>query len=156
MVPAVFVTLDALPLTAHGKVDRKALPAPEAARSEPEGFVAPRSAAEETLAGVWREVLGLEQIGVRDDFFLLGGHSLSAARILSRVRDALGVDLSLVVIFETPTIEGMAAAVADATPVAPAASAPVMVPDEPLLANVAALSDGDLDALLLQMIGESK
>ena len=144
MIPSSFVVLEALPLTVHGKVDRKALPSPETPRSEPESFVAPRSEVEERLAAIWSEVLGIESVGVRDDFFLLGGHSLSAARILSRVRDALGASLSLSVIFETPTIEGMAAAV------------PSVAPEDPLLAGAAELSDGDLDALLAQMMAEGE
>jgi acyl carrier protein len=146
MIPSSFMVLDVLPLTAHGKVDRSALPTPEAPRSEPESFVAPRSAVEERLAAIWSEVLGVERVGVRDDFFLLGGHSLSAARILSRVRDAMGVNLSLAVVFETPTVEGMAAAVP---------SEPI-VPEDPFLARAAELSDGDLDALLTQMMAEGE
>ncbi|HEY0512064.1 MAG TPA: amino acid adenylation domain-containing protein [Thermoanaerobaculia bacterium] len=143
MIPSAFVVLDALPLTAHGKVDRKALPQPEAVRSEPEQtFVAPRSEVETAVAAIWREVLGVERVGVQDDFFLLGGHSLSAARILSRVRDALGVDLSLAVIFETPTVEGLAAAASAA--------------DGALLAKAAEMSDADLDALLVQMMTEGE
>jgi amino acid adenylation domain-containing protein len=150
MIPSAFVLLDALPLTGHGKVDRKALPAPEAARGEVgETYLAPRTGAEETLAAIWSELLGVERVGVRDDFFLLGGHSLTAARILSRVRDALGVDLSLLVVFETPTVEGMAAAAAAAKPseilAGPAAG-------EEELAAHAELSDADLDALLEEMI----
>ena len=144
MIPSAFVVLEALPLTAHGKVDRRALPSPEAPRSEPESFVAPRSAVEERLASIWSEVLGVERVGVRDDFFLLGGHSLSAARILSRVRDVLGVGLSLSVVFEQPTIEGMAAAVSG------------LAPEGPLLARAAEMSDGDLDALLAQMMTEGE
>jgi len=151
MIPSAFVIMDVLPLTPHGKVDRKALPAPEAARAEPAGsFVEPRSPAEATLASIWSEVLGIERVGVRDDFFLLGGHSLSAARILARVRDTLGADLSLMVIFETPTIEGMAAALSVATgsPELPALDA------QGLVAKAAELSDAELDSLLAQMIAE--
>ncbi|HWM94191.1 MAG TPA: amino acid adenylation domain-containing protein [Thermoanaerobaculia bacterium] len=148
MIPSAFVVLDALPLTVHGKVDRKALPAPEAPRSEEETFVAPRTPVEERLAAIWSEVLGLELVGVRDDFFLLGGHSLSAARILSRVRDILGVKLSLVIVFETPTIEGMAAAVSAAVPAEF---------EDPILVRTVELSDGDLDALLFEMMdGETR
>jgi amino acid adenylation domain-containing protein len=148
MVPSAFMVLDALPLTAHGKVDRKALPMPEAARSGEEAFVEPRTPVEEKLAAIWSEVLGVERVGARDDFFLLGGHSLSAARILSRVRDSLGVDLTLAVVFETRTVEGMAAAAAAAEPAGPA------LPEDPILARAAGLSDGDLDALLEVMLQE--
>jgi acyl carrier protein len=142
--------LDSLPLTPHGKVDRKALPAPEAQRVEAEAaYVAPRSPVEETLAGIWSEVLGIERVGVTDDFFALGGHSLSAARILSRVRDSLGANLSLAVIFESPTVESLAAAVSASGSV----PADLLTP-EPVLANAAEMSDADLDALLAQMMTE--
>jgi amino acid adenylation domain-containing protein len=156
MIPSAFVVLDALPLTSHGKVNRKALPAPEAARGEAaETYLAPRSGAEETVAAIWSEVLGVERVGVRDDFFLLGGHSLAAARILSRVRDALGVDLSLLVVFETPTVEGMATAAAVARPSELLAGPPALAAEEErLVAQAAELSDADLDALLAQMITE--
>jgi amino acid adenylation domain-containing protein len=148
MIPSAFVVLDALPLTAHGKVDRKALPMPESPRSDAEAFVGPRTPVEEKLAAIWSEILGVERIGARDDFFLLGGHSLSATRILSRVRDSLGVNLSLAVVFETPTVQGMAAAVSAAEPSGPT------IHEDPFLARAAGLSDGDLDALLEVMLQE--
>jgi len=152
MVPSAFMVLDALPLTAHGKVNRKALPAPEVARVETaEAYLAPRPGAEETIAAIWGEVLKVERVGARDDFFLLGGHSLSAARILSRVRDALGVDLSLLVVFETPTVEGMATAAAAAKPHVLLAGPSGLAAEETLAAH-AELSDADLDALLEEMI----
>ncbi len=157
MIPSAFVALEALPLTSHGKVDRKALPAPDAARSAPEAtFVAPRTPVEETLAAIWSEVLGVAPIGARDDFFALGGHSLSAARILARVRDALGADLPLPVIFEHPTIEGMATAVEGAAVFPPEPLVPP-APDaveEALIAQAAEMSDDDLDALLGRMMAE--
>ncbi|HSK77696.1 MAG TPA: amino acid adenylation domain-containing protein [Thermoanaerobaculia bacterium] len=153
MVPGAFLVMEALPLTSHGKVDRKALPAPEASRREPEEtFVAPRTPVEETLAGIWSEVLGVERIGVTDDFFGLGGHSLSAARILSRVRDSLRADLSLAVVFESPTVEGMAAAVAASGVVASGLG----LEEEALMSKAAELSDADLDALLGQMMTEGE
>ncbi|MER7583147.1 amino acid adenylation domain-containing protein [Kitasatospora sp. NPDC097691] len=104
MVPSAFVLLDALPLTASGKVDRAALPAPDPARTEAAGaYVAPRSPVEQTLAAIFAEVLGVERVGARDDFFALGGHSLLATRVAFRLRDALGVELPLAQVFALRT-----------------------------------------------------
>ncbi len=106
MVPQAFVLLDHFPLNANGKIDRKALPAPEQRLDDRRSdFVAPRTPLEEVVAEVWEEVLGLEGVGVRDDFFELGGHSLLATRVLSRLREDFGIDLPLQVIFEGPTVE---------------------------------------------------
>ena len=105
MIPSAFVYLESLPLSSNGKLDRKALPAPGPARPELEkAFMAPRTPTEETLAGIWAEVLRLEQVGVYDNFFHLGGHSLLATQIVSRVRKAFQLEISLRAIFESPTI----------------------------------------------------
>jgi acyl carrier protein len=109
MIPSAFVVLDKLPLTENGKVDRKALPAPDQSRRDVEqGYLAPRTPAEEMVAAIWADVLRLERVGVRDDFFELGGHSLNATQVVSRVRDAFRVELPLRALFETPTVEGLA------------------------------------------------
>jgi amino acid adenylation domain-containing protein len=111
MVPGAVVVLDRIPLTVHGKVDRRALPAPEQGAPE-EARVAPRTAAEEQVAAIWSEVLGVGRVGVHDDFFELGGHSLRATQVVSRVRAAFGVDdLSLRDLFDAPTVSDFAARV---------------------------------------------
>ncbi|MFL6284240.1 MAG: amino acid adenylation domain-containing protein, partial [Pyrinomonadaceae bacterium] len=115
MVPSAFVMLDELPLTLNGKVDRKALPAPDSSSvSSADTYVAPRDAVEEALCEVWAEVLRLERVGVRDNFFDLGGHSLLATQVVSRVRQLTQVELPLRVFFESPTVEALARYVASA------------------------------------------
>ena len=106
MLPAVFVPLDALPISAHGKVDRKALPAPGAARAS--GSAAPRNAREELLAGIWREALGRERVGIHDNFFQLGGDSILSIQIVARARRA-GLLLTTRQFFDNQTIAGLAA-----------------------------------------------
>ncbi|MCP4659571.1 MAG: AMP-binding protein, partial [bacterium] len=113
MVPAVFVPLDALPLTPNGKVDRAALrrlPLPaEAARSRRDAtHEAPRTEAEQRIAEVWREVLGLDEVGIRDNFFDLGGHSLLLAEVRGKLRRVLDRELSIVDLFQYPTIRALA------------------------------------------------
>jgi acyl carrier protein len=111
-VPSTFVRLDGMPLTQSGKVDRQMLPAPAGGRPElSEVFVAPRTDAEQAIARIWGEVLRVDPIGVHDDFFDLGGHSLIATQIISRVNDLFGQQVSLGCLFDTPTIAGLAAEV---------------------------------------------
>jgi amino acid adenylation domain-containing protein len=110
MVPGLFMMLDALPLTPNGKVDRAALPAPDYSRTEAsDNYVAPRTPAEEMLAGIMCRVLGLERVGANDNFFELGGHSLHAANVMARVRESFQIEMSLRLLFEQPTVAELAA-----------------------------------------------
>jgi amino acid adenylation domain-containing protein/FkbM family methyltransferase len=115
MIPSAFVTLDALPLTNNGKLDPQRLPAPDSAqRNSGRSYEAPRNEVEEKVAGIWRQVLGVEQVGVTDDFFELGGHSLLATQLLARVRDLFGVEIPLRPLYEQPTVARLAELVVQA------------------------------------------
>jgi len=108
MMPSFFECLNKLPLPPSGKIDRQALPAPDSVWLQgQEVYVAPRTPTEEILAGIWREVLGLEKIGKTDNFIDLGENSLSATQIIARVLDSFQVDISLKNFFEAPTIIGL-------------------------------------------------
>jgi amino acid adenylation domain-containing protein len=110
MVPQAFLPLDALPLTSHGKVDRAALPGLPFTRPDLQvGFVAARSELEKTIAAVWQDVLEVERVGIRDNFFDLGGHSLRMVQVNSKLRSVLPVPVTLLQLFEYPTIESLAA-----------------------------------------------
>jgi len=108
MVPRLYTVLNAFPLTANGKIDRKALPEPELTREADAPFAEPASEIEKLLANIWCEVLDLRSVGVNDNFFKLGGHSLKITQVISRVREALDVELPMRAIFEAPTIAGLA------------------------------------------------
>jgi amino acid adenylation domain-containing protein len=108
MVPTIFVMLDALPLLPSGKVDRKSLPPPTMEASVGEMYTAPRTPAEELLAQVWSELLGIDKVGVHDDFFQLGGHSLLAVRMRTMIHKAFDLDIPLASLFQNPTIAHLA------------------------------------------------
>ena len=132
MVPSAFVALDALPVNVNGKLDRAALPAPDGSRpSTGRSYTPPQTPLQETLASVWREVLGVERVGIDDDFFELGGHSLLAVKMLARVHETLGLDFYLGRVFEHPTIRVLAQAVGEEM--------------------VGAAEEGELAALLAEM-----
>jgi len=110
MVPTTLMFLESLPFSPNGKLDRKSLLAPDPTRAElKETYIAPRTATEEVLAGIWAEMLKVEQVGVHDDFFDLGGHSLLAVQIVSRIRGAFSIEFPLRSLFEMPTIAEIAA-----------------------------------------------
>jgi len=139
MVPSAFVMLKTLPLTANGKIDREKLPAPEQVPPELAAtFVAPRNQTEEAIAKIWGEVLGIEQVGIHDNFFELGGHSLLATQVISRLRQALQVELPLRQFFDSPTVADVAVLVAQL----------VKQTDEAMLAEILAELEAQEDQVL--------
>jgi acyl carrier protein len=148
MVPAHFVRLDAFPMTSSGKIDRLKLPEPpevESARAPDSPYIAPRTAAEQFLADSWRSLLQIDRVSVHDNFFDLGGHSLSATQLVSRIRDEFGVELPLYRVFERPTLEHLALEILQRQ-AAQEESSDV----EALLSKVESLSERQLEALLSQ------
>jgi acyl carrier protein len=110
MVPATLIGIDELPLTPSGKVDRRALPAPEqTAEYSEKSLIAPRTPTEERLAEIWKQLLSRDEISINQNFFDLGGHSLLATQVMSRIREAFKIELPLRFIFELPTISSLAA-----------------------------------------------
>jgi amino acid adenylation domain-containing protein len=119
MTPAVFMLLDELPLTPNGKVDRKALPAPDFSNAGEKSSATPRTQIEEVLLGIWANILGIEQLGINDNFFEFGGHSLLATRLLSQIRNELRVEVQLSKVFEAPTVSRFAEYIEQALSEAP-------------------------------------
>lgn len=108
MIPSVLIMLEAIPLKTNGKIDRRALPAPDINRPDLDSnFVAPRTSVEQAIANIWTQVLGVQKIVLHDNFFELGGHSLLATQVVSRLREAFQVELPLRCLFESPTIAGL-------------------------------------------------
>jgi amino acid adenylation domain-containing protein len=132
MVPAVFVKLDALPLTENGKIDRSALPAPDSENTlRDEAFTAPRTPIEQRLSTILSSLLALEQVSVNDDFFLLGGHSLLGTQLIAQIRGAFGVELALRTLFDTPTIAELSSEI-----------------ERLILVSIAAMSEDEVGRLL--------
>jgi amino acid adenylation domain-containing protein len=144
MIPAAFVFLDRLPLTPNHKVDRRALPDPEpGGRTPGREIVPPRDGVEQAVAAIWQRLLNRDAVGVHDNFFELGGHSLLGTRVIAALRDEFGVEIPLRALFEKPTVEAVALAVAQ-TRVEQAADSEVGA----LLDNLEDLSDEEVEALL--------
>ncbi|WP_186174202.1 amino acid adenylation domain-containing protein [Burkholderia gladioli] len=122
MVPAAYVALAALPLTANGKLDRRALPAPDAAAFGQQAYEAPQGELEATLAALWSELLGVDRVGRQDNFFALGGHSLLAVRVIGRLRERFGEAATLKTLFEAPSLAAFAQRLALAGPARTGAS----------------------------------
>ena len=109
MVPSVYVKIDKIPVTPNGKVDRKALPDPDAGTLSANAYAAPRNETEAVLAEIWQQLLEVDQVGIHDDFFALGGHSLLSIRLIAAIRRKLGKEIALNNVFDAPTIAGLAA-----------------------------------------------
>ena len=135
MIPSSYVLVDDLPKNSSGKVDRRPLPEPDLARGREE-INGPATEAEEAIASIWREVLGVDEIDREDDFFALGGHSLRAVRILTRINEEFGVQLPMRLLFEETTLARLASAVEDA-----------------IMQELDALSDAEVTAALDQEEG---
>jgi amino acid adenylation domain-containing protein len=145
MIPSAFVVLNELPLLPNGKLDRKALSAMNARQSHHRAYVAPRTATEQALAMIWKEVLNTDRVDIKDDFFTdLGGHSLLATQLISRIREAFHTEVPLKLVFQAPTIEQFAAALLD------------LIPEERakidntagLIVRLSQLSEAEVDAAL--------
>ncbi|MEM9598235.1 MAG: non-ribosomal peptide synthetase, partial [Acidobacteriota bacterium] len=163
MVPSAFVPLDALPLTANGKLDRAALPAPDWSAAATVEYVAPRTDLESRLAEIWTEVLPVDRVGIHDDFFELGGHSLLATQVVSRLRKTFGTRIPLGQLFTTPTLSQLAelleAEAAEGNG-GDGATAEIRRSEETsaekLLAEAGDMADEDLDALLGSMMTDAE
>jgi acyl carrier protein len=152
MIPSAFVLLECLPLTPHGKLDRRALPQPDLQARPSADYEAPQGELEELIACTWRELLHVERIGRTDNFFHLGGHSLVATRVMTRLRAALSIDLPMKVLFECPTIAQLATraeSLTQQTLLEEVAEGSDEMRE--LLQRVAAMSDGAANSLMQEL-----
>jgi acyl carrier protein len=146
MVPAFFVFLDKMPLTPNGKINRRALPAPDQAQVQTETiYEPPVSETERCLAQMWQTLLAVEQVGLNDHFFHLGGHSLLATQLVSAIRSELNVELSLLTIFDIPTLGALAQHVSNKL-IADVADDDLAV----MLQELESLSEEEIEMLLAQ------
>ena len=150
MLPSAFVFIENMPMTANGKVDRSRLPAPDRLRPDLRAkYVAPRHALEKVLVGVWAQVLNLESVGVEDNFFELGGHSILVTQLVSRLRELLPANLPLRMIFDHPTIAGLAAALLESPP----GKAEIERAADMIL-EIASLSEAEVESILEENASE--
>jgi amino acid adenylation domain-containing protein len=150
MAPSAFVKLSEMPMTRTGKIDRNALPEPDQSRPQlQQAYAAPRNQIEQLIAGIWSQVLRLEQIGINDNFFQPGGHSLMATQVMSRMREAFDVEVPLRNLFETPTIAGLAMAVEQLE------SEKTQSDEAQVMALIESLSEEDAEAMLAQLSARS-
>jgi acyl carrier protein len=162
MLPNVYLLLEQLPLTPNGKVDHKALPAPGDARPElEEEYVAPRTAVEEIVAGIWSEVLKVERVGISDNFFELGGHSLLATQVISRLREAFHLELPLRSLFEQPTVSHLSTVITQSRSEQKESFSDVIKKadqesDHYLLTKLDQLSEKDMDSLLSNLLARTE
>jgi acyl carrier protein len=152
MIPSAFVFLEALPLNPNGKVDRRALPAPDSTRPNlNQDFTPPENDVEKVLAGIWEEVLDLKQVGLFDNFFELGGHSLLATQIISRINALFEIDTPLRTLFEAPTITELAKALLE-----PADSRQHIEQTAQLILELSELSDEEINVMLKGELSATK
>jgi amino acid adenylation domain-containing protein len=151
MLPSAFMAIKEIPLTPNGKVDRRALPAPEQIEVSTAGFIAPRTEMEQLVAEIWCEILGITQVGADSNFFDLGGHSLLATRVMNRIRERCGVELPLRVLFEFPTVVSLAAKLDDARPKETELSRILDI-----LVNMENISEEEVTTLLAQSESQSQ
>jgi acyl carrier protein len=155
MLPSTFVWMDALPLTPSGKLNRRALPPPDSRQQPEDVYAPPETDLQKQIATIWNQVLGIEKIGIDSNFFNIGGHSLLAMQVISRLSDSLNLDIPLRLMFEKPTVRGFAEAVTDLQTGAKERHLPRLVPvrqpDAPSI-NLEQLTDEEVAALITGLL----